>query len=218
MSSSAELVRAVDLTVGYGRHAPLLRDFHLSVSANTILALTGASGVGKSTLLYALAGMIPPREGSVDLLGARITAFSERARSRHRARHIGFVFQDSMLDPARRTLDLVTETAIYAGVDRRSLLPRAHELLEELGVGELAHRTPGQISGGQAQRIALARALATAPRIVFADEPTANLDPASATIVMSHLEAHVRAVKGVLIIATHNPAIVQQSDRSVHLS
>lgn len=206
------LVAADHITVGYRRDQTILEDYSLSVDAGSTLALVGPSGSGKSTLLFVLAGLIRPRSGVVHLAGQPISTLSERDRSRHRARTVGFVFQDAMLDPSRRTLDLVTEVPVYAGADRRDVVPRARALLDDLGVGQLADRKPGQISGGQAQRIAVARALLTKPTIVFADEPTANLDAASAEVVLDALTRHVRAVHGVLILATHSADVAARLD------
>jgi ABC-type lipoprotein export system ATPase subunit len=153
----------------------------------------------------------------VHLLGAELTTMTERGRAEARARSVGFVFQESLLDPARRVIDSVTEVALYRGVRRSSLVARAHDLLEALGVGHLAGRRPGQVSGGQAQRIALARALVGEPAVIFADEPTGNLDPASADVVLATLLDYVTTRSATLVVATHSREIAAACTTVVEL-
>jgi ABC-type lipoprotein export system ATPase subunit len=210
-------VTARDLTVGYGTAAPVLDHLDLDVLPGQAMALTGPSGCGKSTLLFALSGMIGAWSGSVHLLGAELTTMTERGRAEARARSVGFVFQESLLDPARRVIDSVTEVALYRGVRRSSLVARAHDLLEALGVGHLAGRRPGQVSGGQAQRIALARALVGEPAVIFADEPTGNLDPASADVVLATLLDYVTTRSATLVVATHSREIAAACTTVVEL-
>jgi len=210
------LLEAHDVSFGYRSRASILDGFSETFSGGEVVALTGASGRGKSTALYLLGLLLAPRSGEIEILGSAATLLSDAERSMLRARHIGFVFQDAALDPTRTVLDNVTETALYRGEQLADARERAHELLRRFGV-ELRHtHKPGQVSGGQAQRIALARALLARPEIVLADEPTGNLDAVSAGEVMRAL--HEAAGDGaVVVIATHDDGVVRRCQRVVNL-
>lgn len=182
-----------------------------------ITALTGPSGRGKSTLLYVLGLMLTPSRGDVILHGRAQSSESDAARSRVRAAELGFVFQDSALDPSRTILDSVIEPSLYAGINRRDALKRATLLLEELGVGARIEHKPGQISGGQAQRVAVARALINNPAVVLADEPTGNLDPANAAGVLDVLSSVAGTGKRTVVIATHDPYVIGRADEVLSL-
>jgi ABC-type lipoprotein export system ATPase subunit len=133
-----------------------------------------------------------------------------------RANRFGFVFQDAALDATRTVVDNVIETALYRGEPREPAIRRAHALLEQFGVDLRANAKPGHVSGGQAQRIALCRALLGDPRILLADEPTGNLDPASADVVVDAF--HAQAASGAaVIVVTHDPALVARCDRRIEL-
>lgn len=182
-----------------------------------VTALTGPSGRGKSTLLYILGLMLTPSRGEV-LLGQRPQSNEPDAvRSRVRATELGFVFQDSALDPSRTIIDSVIEPTLYAGVDRKLALQRAQQLLEQLGVAARSDHKPGQISGGQAQRVAVARALINNPKVVLADEPTGNLDPANATGVLDVLTQDAGTQQRTLVIATHDPYVIGRADEVLTL-
>ena len=133
-----------------------------------------------------------------------------------RAREFGFVFQDSELDPARPMIDSVIEPGLYAGARRADLLERARRLLAEVGLEERATHRPAQISGGQAQRVALCRALVNDPAVVLADEPTGNLDPANSAIVLDAL-GDMAASGRAVVIATHDPVVLERADRVLAL-
>ncbi len=167
-----------DLAFSYGRGTEeLFGGLSHAFTPGRVTALTGPSGRGKSTLLYVLGLMLTPSRGEVILGGQSMAGVSDAVRSRMRAGRIGFVFQDSALDPARTVLDSVVEPGLYSGGSPRELRPRALELLEQMGVGARANHRPGEISGGQAQRTAVCRCLITDPDVILADEPTGNLDP-----------------------------------------
>ncbi|RRD45663.1 ABC transporter ATP-binding protein [Tessaracoccus sp. OH4464_COT-324] len=183
--------------------------------AGGVTALTGPSGRGKSTLLYLLGLLLTPAAGVVRLGGDDVSRLPDRHRSRIRAREIGFVFQDSELDPTRPVIDSVLEPSVYAGSNPAEARDRGYELLERFGLGERSDHRPGQISGGQAQRVAICRALINNPAILLADEPTGNLDPATGERVLAAL-AEV-AEKHTVIIATHDPAVVAAADEVVRL-
>ncbi|MDO5533065.1 MAG: ATP-binding cassette domain-containing protein [Propionibacteriaceae bacterium] len=201
---------------GYGRLPSILRDVSLTVHTGEMVALTGESGRGKSTLLYLLGLMLTPRRGDVHLDGRPVSALSDRARSALRASSMGFVFQDAALDHTRTVLDNIVEVSIYGDLDPALARERAAALAEEFGVLVPTDRRPGQISGGQAQRIALCRALVHDPPILLADEPTGNLDDRSASGVIAGLRRHADAGR-IVVAATHDPRLAQACSRTVSL-
>nr|WP_232229595.1 ATP-binding cassette domain-containing protein [Cellulomonas bogoriensis] len=194
-----------------------MQDVDVEFPAGAITALTGPSGSGKSTLLYVLALLLRPTSGHVEWDGRAVEGLDDGARSRLRAARAGFVFQDAMLDPGRTVLDNVCEGALFAGMPRREAERRAVELLERIGVSHRIDHRPGEISGGQAQRVALCRALLTDPDVVFADEPTGNLDHASAEVVWQALTHRARA-GATVVVATHDEALAERSDHRVVLT
>ncbi|RKW71560.1 ABC transporter ATP-binding protein [Galactobacter caseinivorans] len=182
-----------------------------------ITAVTGPSGRGKSTLLYVLGLMLTPSRGEVRIQGEAVSSAPDAARSGIRAAMLGFVFQDAALDPSRSVLDSVMEPSLYAGRTRRDSLERARQLLDELGVGARADHRPGQISGGQAQRVAVARALMNNPAVILADEPTGNLDPSNAEGVIDILSKAAGSQQRTVVIATHDPYVIRRSDEVLSL-
>ncbi|RBY97134.1 ABC transporter ATP-binding protein [Blastococcus sp. TF02-8] len=193
-----------DLTFAYRPGAAAVLDgMSARFEPGTVTVVTGASGRGKSTLLYLLGMLLRPtsgrlRWGDVDLTGA-----DDRTCSRIRAERIGFVFQDALLDPARTILDNVLEGGLYAGLTGPVGRARAHDLLEQFGVRARVDHRPGEISGGQAQRVALCRALIKEPLLLLADEPTGNLDAESAAVVWQAC-ADTAARGGTVVVATHD--------------
>ncbi len=213
-----EVLAATDLSFTYpGGEAPVLHALDASFNSGEAVALTGSSGRGKSTLLYLLGLLLTPGAGEISVGGVSTSSMSDAQRANLRAREFGFVFQDSELDPARSVLDAVVEPALYAGLRRRDVTRHARELLDRFGLGARADHRPGQISGGQAQRVALCRALINHPRILLADEPTGNLDRDNATLVLDHLITAARTQNLVLIVASHDPYVVSRLDRVVQL-
>jgi len=194
----------------------VLNDFTHQFSPGSVTAITGPSGCGKSTLLYILGLMLQPTSGRVMLGGQNTVDLSDYARSCLRASMIGFVFQDAILDPSRTILENVLEAGIYADLDPHDSRERALQLLSAFGVDRRADRRPGEISGGQAQRVALCRALLKHPAVILADEPTGNLDRTSGQTVWEALQR--AAVEGAtVVIATHDQALVQAADEAVLL-
>ena len=183
--------------------APTIRPLTHRFDAASLTAVTGPSGSGKSTLMYILALMLTPTGGRVRWDGTDVHALPDPERAALRARHVGFVFQDALLDPSQTALDNVLEAAWLAGMPARAARERAIALMEQFGVAERAAHRPGQVSGGQAQRIALCRALVKAPSIVFADEPTGNLDRESADVVWSAL-GDAATDGATVVVATHD--------------
>lgn len=184
--------------------------------SEAVTVLTGPSGRGKSTLLYLIGLMHRQQFGEVMLDGRPTASLGDRERSWIRAHRFGFVFQDAALDPSRSVLDNVLETSIYRGAVRTAEIRRANALMEEFGVEARATHRPGQISGGQAQRVALCRALLNEPHYILADEPTGNLDAESSDVVLSALGARAQA-GACVIVATHDPVVVDAADARVDL-
>jgi len=210
------VIEARGITFGYDRDAPILNEWSAQFAAGEVVAVTGPSGRGKSTLLYLLGLMLKPGAGEVFVGGESVASLRDARRARLRASLFGFVFQDAALDPTRTVLDNVIETALYRGEPRDDAQRRARALMAQFGVELRANAKPGQVSGGQAQRIALCRALLNDPRILLADEPTGNLDPASADIVVNAFQAQAHSGASVIVV-THDPALVARCDRRIEL-
>ena len=224
------IMSARGLEMSFGQtHA--LRGVDLDLLAGEVLAVTGPSGSGKSTLLHVMAGVLVPDAGSVSYHGSKspgggatdvaediavnIAALDEAARSRLRLNEFGFIFQFGQLLPDLSALDNVTIPLLLAGTPRKKALTRAREALVELGLSEHLDKRPTQLSGGQAQRAAVARALVTSPRVLFADEPTGSLDSLAAERTMEVLLASVRSRGASLVIITHDARIAAYADREV---
>ncbi len=196
----------------------VLSDATLSIAAGEVVALVAPSGAGKSTLLH-IAGLLDsPSSGRVRIGGAAAEGSSERARTRLRRDAIGFVYQFHHLLPEFSAVENVALPQRAAGVARGAAEARARELLEAVGLGaRLAHR-PAELSGGEQQRVAMARALANRPRLLLADEPTGNLDPETAGQVFGMLLGLVRETGLAALIATHNPELAARMDRTLRLA
>ena len=212
------IMRARGLEMSFGQtHA--LRGVDLDILAGEVLAVTGPSGSGKSTLLHVMAGVLVPDAGRVDYHGSDTTqdiaALDEAARSRLRLKEFGFIFQFGQLLPDLSALDNVTIPLLLAGTPRRRALAQARETLGELGLSEHLDKRPTQLSGGQAQRAAVARALVTNPRLLFADEPTGSLDSLAAERTMEVLLNSVRSRGAGLVIITHDARVAAYADREV---
>lgn len=210
------VLEARDLTFGYRRGEPVIDGLELNLHLSELLAVRGPSGCGKSTLLYLLGLMLRPTRGAVLIHGRRLDDARDADRAHARAHQFGFVFQDAVLDPTRSVLDNVLESTLYRRAPRAGATARARELLDRLGVAARAGRRPGQLSGGQAQRIALCRALLGNPEILLADEPTGNLDPASAAVVIDTLRDHARG-GGAVVVVTHASDVAARCDRELVL-
>lgn len=214
--TDAVLLEARDVTFGYTANVPVLNEWSARFTAGSMTALTGPSGRGKSTLLYLLGLMLTPSAGQILVDQADVAFLSDSARARLRAQRFGFVFQDAALDQTRTVLDNVTEVALYRGAPRKGVEAEARALLERFGVDVPADRKPGQVSGGQAQRIALSRALLGSPSLLLADEPTGNLDPVTADVVVAALRGHAHN-GAVVIVVTHAPEVAAACDREIRL-
>jgi lipoprotein-releasing system ATP-binding protein len=189
----------------------------LDIRGGEIVALVGPSGAGKSTLLH-IAGLLEkPDAGEVWLAGQAAGGLSEGERTRLRRLHLGFVYQYHHLLPEFSAVENVILPQMIAGKARAKARDRAMELLGRMGLAERAEHRPGQLSGGEQQRVAICRALANAPRVLLADEPTGNLDPHTADGVFQELVALVRGSGVAALIATHNPELASRMDRIVRL-
>jgi putative ABC transport system ATP-binding protein len=200
----------------YGQ-IPALRGVTLEVRAGEVLAVTGPSGCGKSTLLHCLAGILRPDAGEVCYGEHRIDTWSEKARSRLRRTEFGVLFQFGQLVPELTAAENVALPLLLAGTGRREARTAAQAWLERLGVGELADGRPGEMSGGQQQRCAVARALVTEPRVLFADEPTGALDSLTGEQVLSHLIRLARQQGTTVVLVTHDAQVAAYADREVTL-
>ncbi|HEX2942834.1 MAG TPA: ABC transporter ATP-binding protein [Rhodopila sp.] len=196
---------------------PVLRGADLTVRAGEIVALVAPSGAGKSTLLH-LAGLLDrPDGGSVMIAGRDVGGMPDKARTAIRRDTIGFVYQFHHLLPEFTALENVVLPQMIAGRPRRVAENRGTALLGAFGLGARLKHLPGKLSGGEQQRVAIARALANAPQVLLADEPTGNLDVATAETVFTELLAIVRKQGLAALIATHNPDLAARMDRTVTL-
>ncbi|MER5940712.1 ABC transporter ATP-binding protein [Streptomyces sp. NPDC001928] len=189
-----------------------MRDAHLALARGEVAAITGASGSGKSSLLYCLAGVLPPSRGRISFEGQTFADLDDEEISALRRERFGFVFQYGELLPE---LTIEENTALplrLAGRRKRPALKAAAEVLDRLGIGELRERRPSQVSGGQSQRVAVARALVHRPAVVFADEPTGALDSANADAVLKEFLDLARSQGTAVLLVTHDSAVAARAD------
>jgi putative ABC transport system ATP-binding protein len=202
------------LTKSFGP-TPALRGADVEVAAGEVLAVMGPSGSGKSTLLHCLAGILRPDSGEVWFDGRRIDALPEPARSRLRRDRFGFVFQFGQLVPELPVLENVMLPLLLAGQRMRTARAAANGLLDRLDLDGLQRRRPGELSGGQAQRVAVARALAARPAVIFADEPTGSLDTLAGEMVLDLLVDRAREQGATVLLVTHDARVASFADRQV---
>jgi lipoprotein-releasing system ATP-binding protein len=191
----------------------VLRGVDLDLRPGEVVGLIGPSGSGKSSLLHAAGLLEHPDAGRISVLGRDCSGLGERARTRVRLANVGFVYQFHHLLPEFSALDNVALPQMIAGLSRRAARTRARVLLAELGLAARVDHQPAQMSGGEQQRVAIARALANAPRLLLADEPTGNLDPATSGTVFDALYKLVRGQGVAALIATHNLELARHMDR-----
>jgi lipoprotein-releasing system ATP-binding protein len=195
----------------------VLRDLDLTVEAGEMVAIVGASGVGKSTLLHILGGLDRAEAGTVTLAGIELTALPDAEVVAFRNRHVGFVFQFHHLLPEFSALENAAMPLRIARIRRSEAHSRAEELLRRVGLGERLTHRPGMLSGGEQQRVAVARALVMHPGILLADEPTGDLDEQTAGSLHDLLQEMHRAYGLTSVIATHNPRLAGACDRIMRL-
>ena len=191
----------------------VLKGVDLDVQPGEIVGLIGPSGSGKSSLLHAAGLLEHPDAGRITIQGVDCSNLGERARTQVRLSTIGFVYQFHHLLPEFSALDNVALPRMIAGEARQAATARAAELLAGLGLKDRVHHEPAQLSGGEQQRVAVARALANSPRLLLADEPTGNLDPATSTAVFDSLYVLARKEGVAALVATHNLALAGHMDR-----
>ena len=195
------------------RTLSVLSDITLEIGAGEFVAVTGPSGSGKSTLLALLAGLDRPSHGQIWLAGKEITGLNEDTLSAIRADHVGFIFQSFQLIPTLTAIENVRVPADIAGDNVAA--KRAHELLERVGLADRAAHYPSQLSGGEMQRVAIARAAIRRPSILFADEPTGNLDSSNGEVIMNMLRDLNQNC--TLVLVTHNPELAGLAGREIKL-
>ncbi|MCG6928068.1 MAG: ABC transporter ATP-binding protein [Acidobacteria bacterium] len=200
--------------VSGGHEITVLRDITFELEPGGFLAVTGPSGSGKSTLLGLLAGLDRPARGRVVLDDHDLTTLSEDERARVRAEKVGFIFQSFHLIPTLTARENIQVPLELRGQDGR---PRAAELLTRVGLGDRGHHYPAQLSGGEQQRVAVARAFAHRPRILFADEPTGNLDAVNGANVVELLGEMNRELGTTLVLVTHDPDLADRAGRVLRL-
>ncbi len=199
-----------------GRPLPVLQSIDLRVEAESFVSIVGPSGSGKTTLLGLLAGLDEPTAGRVVLDGEDISAMDEDERAALRAEKVGFVFQTFHLLPTLTALENVLVPLELRG-EGRAARPRATALLERVGLGDRLDHYPAQLSGGEQQRVALARAFANRPRVLFADEPTGNLDQRTGAGIVEMLEELNREARTTLVLVTHDLALAERAHRVIAL-
>jgi putative ABC transport system ATP-binding protein len=208
------LVEASGVHMSFGR-TPALRGASMAVQAGEVVAVMGPSGSGKSTLLHCLAGILVPDAGQVCFAGRRIDALAETERSALRRDRFGFVFQFGQLVPELTAEENVALPLLLGGSRRAEALVEARGWFERLGLGGLEQRRSGELSGGQAQRVALARGLVSHPEVLFADEPTGSLDSLAGEQVMELMVAAAREQGSTVILVTHEARVAAYADREV---
>ncbi|MFJ8435828.1 ABC transporter ATP-binding protein [Kitasatospora sp. NPDC094019] len=206
------LIEARDVELAFGE-TPALRGASLAAEAGEVLAVMGASGSGKSTLLHCLAGILVPDAGEVYFDGLRIDRLDENRRSALRRDSFGFVFQFGQLVPELTAEENIALPLLLGGVRRTAALAEARPWFARLGLDGLGGRRSGELSGGQAQRIALARGLVTRPRVLFADEPTGALDSLTGEQVMELMVGAAREQGTTVVLVTHEPRVAAYADR-----
>jgi putative ABC transport system ATP-binding protein len=216
MTNPAVELRDVDLSLGRGAaRVHILRKVSLTIGRGEAVGLVGASGSGKSTLLMTMAGLERPDSGSIFIDGVAIHEMSEDALARFRGARIGIVFQSFQLIPTMTALENVAAPLELAGAP--DAFARASAELAAVGLAERLSHYPAQLSGGEQQRVAIARSLITRPAIVLADEPTGNLDTKNSDIVLEMLQRSNREFKQTVLMITHNPEAAAIADSILHM-
>lgn len=215
MNSHNYILTCNNLRKIYKNQTEALRGANLEIKRGEVLSIMGPSGSGKSTLLHCLSGIIAPTSGSIIYNNNEISKLSDSARHKIRRENFGFVFQFSQLVPELTVLDNVALPLLIKGSKKQLAYQRAEVCLERIGISKIRNSIPGEISGGQAQRVAIARSIVANPDIIFADEPTGSLDSINSEKVMNILIDMVKANGTTLIIVTHESTIAAYADRTI---
>jgi lipoprotein-releasing system ATP-binding protein len=220
---SEEMIKAENITKTFplagapGKELRVLRGISLQIAKGEIVAIVGASGAGKSTLLHILGTLDRPTSGGVTYDGEDVFAFGDEKLARFRNQHIGFVFQFHHLLPEFTVFENVALPALIGGASFESVRDRVMELLHEVGVEDKALSRPAKLSGGEQQRVAVARALVNSPKVVLADEPSGNLDTVNARQLQELIQKLSRERQQTFVIVTHNEAFARQADRIIKI-
>lgn len=220
MSDGELLIRAHGLTKTYHighRPVEVLKGVDIDIRRGEFAALRGASGAGKSTLLHLLGGLDKPNDGAIEFDGQRLAKLSGAALSKLRNERIGFIFQSYHLLPE---LDALENVCLAARIGRTSpdkAESRARELLERVGLKERLDHLPAELSGGEQQRVSIARALINGPALILADEPTGNLDSATGNEILDLLEELRASINVTLVMATHDATVAARAERTIQL-
>ncbi|PCD88333.1 ABC transporter [Vibrio mediterranei] len=217
MSSSIIKAESVTKVVSTKtEHLTILENVNLSIQEGESIAIVGTSGAGKSTLMTLLAGLDVPSNGTIQLLEQSISGLDDEARAKIRSDHLGFVFQSFLLIPSLSALGNVTLPCLLKGEDEDT--EKAKALLESVGLGHRIDHLPSQLSGGEQQRVAIARAFMTSPKILFADEPTGNLDQNTAHKIVELLFNLNKEHGTTLVLVTHDLTLAKRCDRVFHMN
>lgn len=219
-SSTGQALRLTAVRKSFGSGDSItqaLRDTDFEARLGELLMLVGPSGCGKTTLLSILAGTLVADNGELNVLGYHLHTMNESARTRFRAHHLGFIFQQFNLIPTITVVENVAVPLLIQGVRPSKAEARAHEMLEQVGIGNRAKEMPGKLSGGQQQRVAIARALVHAPPLIVCDEPTSALDRENGLHVMELLRNVARDAARTVIVVTHDPRIYHFADRMAEM-
>ena len=214
MTPEGTLLAAHDLRKAYGP-TNALDGAEFSIHPGEVVAVMGPSGSGKSTLLHCLAGIVTPDSGSIVYDGREMTTMNDAQRSRLRRSEFGFVFQFGRLMPELTCVENVALPLRLNGTSRKDAERTALSWMERLEVDDLKRKRPGEVSGGQGQRVAVARALVTSPRVLFADEPTGALDSLNGERVMDLLTDAARSANAAVVLVTHEARVAAYSDREI---
>jgi len=210
------MLKAVNITKNYGS-LKVVKGVDFSMDKGEIVAIVGSSGAGKSTLLHILGTLDKPDGGDIIINNTELNKLSNKALSKFRNKHIGFIFQFHHLLPEFTAIENVCIPAWIAGISKKQSLDRATELLERLGLKDRMQHKPSTLSGGEQQRVAVARALINQPDIVFADEPTGNLDSENARYLHELLIQLRNDYQQAFLIVTHNDELAASCDRTLHM-
>ncbi|MDE1224865.1 ABC transporter ATP-binding protein [Vibrio aestuarianus] len=216
MQTSIIKAQSLSKTVSTNQeHLTILKEVNLEIKSGESVAIVGTSGAGKSTLMTLLAGLDTPTQGEVELLGQPLSKLDDEARAAIRSESVGFVFQSFLLIPSLSALENVTLPCLLKG--EKEDIERAKSLLISVGLEHRMHHSPAQLSGGEQQRVALARAFMINPKVLFADEPTGNLDQETAAKVVELLFELNKQHGTTLVLVTHDPALAAQCDRTLRM-
>ncbi|MDJ0466525.1 ABC transporter ATP-binding protein [Streptomyces sp. H27-C3] len=214
MTPAGSLLTADNLHKAYGP-TPALDGAHFSIHPGEVVAVMGPSGSGKSTLLHCLAGIVTPDSGTITYQGQELSSMPDAQRSALRRSDFGFVFQFGQLVPELTCVENVALPLRLNGVKRKEAEREALRWMERLEVDDLGHKRPGEVSGGQGQRVAVARSLVSSPRVLFADEPTGALDSLNGERVMELFTEAARSANAAVVLVTHEARVAAYSDREI---